>query len=251
MVLDDDSPLRKLPTGLDPGQALALDGLRLTAEMALLAYQRLSATALRASEEDEVRPGTLPLLFSDAWAFVDHVNRFRTLLLHVSSQSEAGPGPLLSSFCDDTRTIQDLRDTVQHLTARIPGMVAAQQGVLGTLTWVYVPDLQHDEAVLVYAVPGGVYPSTSNSVRVYEVMAARRAQVDQLTLSTWQPRTRAAGKPLADHTLPSRPGVTPVSLTKAVERMIGVIHHVEETLRPQFEGHSTWGADMLVKFAMR
>ena len=74
MLISLDSPLRRLPVGLDRRQTLFIDGIRLSAEIIDLTYCRLSITLERLAEPDCPKQGRQESIVSavqDAWTLVD------------------------------------------------------------------------------------------------------------------------------------------------------------------------------------
>jgi len=76
MIIGPDSPLRRLPTALDRKQALFLDGIRFSVEMADLAYQRLRHTLLNFESSFDrsaaYSPGVVAMI--DAWVIIDNAS---------------------------------------------------------------------------------------------------------------------------------------------------------------------------------
>jgi len=82
--IPDDSPVRRPPEGLSRRQLLILDGLRFAAEMATLAYERLTAE-LAAIARMQGPPSTRAIASAmlDAWSIVDAVHRFNDLCWRI------------------------------------------------------------------------------------------------------------------------------------------------------------------------
>jgi hypothetical protein len=82
MILAADSPLKRLPTQLNPRQAMFLDAIRFTIEMADFAMERLlsSLTQLSSQSPAESRSFSfaVPRLL-DSWSIIDSVHRLRGL----------------------------------------------------------------------------------------------------------------------------------------------------------------------------
>lgn len=135
-----ESPLRRLPVGLDRKQSLLLDGIRHAAEIATLAYERLlqSLTVIAQGPEGDVgtaedaQRGTAAYL--DAWAIVDAIDRLRTLVRLLPSASEEAKARRseLELQLQDVRAVRNVAD---HLAQRLDHVVAHGGAALGVLTW--------------------------------------------------------------------------------------------------------------------
>lgn len=87
LEIDKDSPLRNLPTNLNPQQGMFLDGIRYSMGMIYIAYNRLAfflstITEKIEKKDNSERPST-ETLFLDAWVIVDSVYRLRGLIEHM------------------------------------------------------------------------------------------------------------------------------------------------------------------------
>lgn len=109
---------------------------------------QLSFERLRQSVEQYVAPppGSQPSaidwtsdmrlsVITDAWAFVDHVNRVRKLL----TRFDLGEGtvPEVQDFLESTDGARQIRNRLQHLDEDIHNGVFSEEGhpVLGTVSW--------------------------------------------------------------------------------------------------------------------
>jgi hypothetical protein len=139
MIIEKDSPLRHLPTRLEPKQASFLDGIRFSVDIAELAYARLHSTLLQLAltvEKPDQDTNTLLITtaISDAWSIVDSINRLRDLLLRMPGLKRSTAYPL-KKFLKNTESIADLRNTVQHLDKEIAQISTKGLPVWGTLSW--------------------------------------------------------------------------------------------------------------------
>ncbi|MEJ8845109.1 hypothetical protein [Variovorax rhizosphaerae] len=136
-MISIDSPLRRLPLGLDQRQFLILDGIRHAAEIAGLADTRLreSLWAIAQTHEAGQNPefsGQVTSAYLDAWAIVDAIDRLRSLAKLMPRNSEGTtPGDLL----EDLKPIRDLRNVSDHLAQRLDYVVAKNAPALGRLSW--------------------------------------------------------------------------------------------------------------------
>jgi hypothetical protein len=137
MIIGNDSVLCKIPRALNRRQALFIEGIRLSIEMADLAHRRLRENLLRllqpnANPEDQI---TISVML-DAWSIVDALNRLRGLVKNMPGIQKRYRIPEIRAFFDVTEQIPDLRNTVQHVETTIPGIIDDKNwAVLGSLSW--------------------------------------------------------------------------------------------------------------------
>jgi hypothetical protein len=180
-----ESPLRRLPTGIDPKQALFLDGIRHAAEIADLALRRLDAQltelAMAHAQSQERSNFTGPFL--DAWAFVDAVDRLRSLF-HLLPGATRTPrkdgGPSFQVF---TEGIRNLRNVGDHLAQRADYVVARQGSALGQLSWLTVQDAETGTILGCVIIPGTLV--NKNAYRLPNPADSERLRVptDRITLA--------------------------------------------------------------------
>ncbi|KJS82607.1 MAG: hypothetical protein JM58_14730 [Peptococcaceae bacterium BICA1-8] len=87
MIIGDDSPLRHLPSVLNPRQILLLDGIRYSVDMADIAYTRLFNSLTYVSINHNSKEFDFSIFshaFLDAWSVIDSVNRMRSLLSNLT-----------------------------------------------------------------------------------------------------------------------------------------------------------------------
>lgn len=133
-LVGKDSLLRRLPTNLELRQLILLDGIRYAAEMIGLGYSRLRAALQEFSpgSSSENSPAQFPEAFADAWLIVDSTNRLRGLVRALPRAKEADP---VQEFLRETEVVKDLRDSVQHLNARVERLVTKKQHAWGSIAW--------------------------------------------------------------------------------------------------------------------
>lgn len=157
-MIELNSVLRNLPQGLDPKQALPIDGLRHAAEIAHFAYGRLKQTLTEIALSEMVgAPGPFhlyPAAFLDAWSIVDALDRFRALWAvlpsHLEKPSDVGP-ELFSS-----QHIRNLRNVADHIGTRIDYVAAKRGAALGILHWVTMTRPELNEGLMCVLIPGTV-----------------------------------------------------------------------------------------------
>ena len=137
-MLNDDTILRRIPTAIEPKQALFIDGIRHSVEIMNFAYKRLRKTLTSIA----ISPPTsadLPSIethtFLDAWAMVDAIDRFRMLYLQMPGISFGPPSNGVETLKSVTQPFRNLRNVADHLSTRAEFVVAKGGAALGTLTW--------------------------------------------------------------------------------------------------------------------
>lgn len=141
MLIAIDSPLRKVPTGLDRRQQIVIDGLRISVDVVDLSFRRL-CTSLKALPE--VAPETtefVELAVSanlDAWTIVDYVHRFSELLHQMPMIKQNLPQiQLLYRAASDA---EHMRHYIQHVRNEVDSLAASGLSVWGSLTWAMKAD---------------------------------------------------------------------------------------------------------------
>src|SRR5208282_5746056 len=138
MIVGQESILRRIPAALARNQALFIEGIRFSIEMADLAHRRLGETLplLSRMENPDGESQSNVSAMLDAWSIVDSLHRLRGLLKHMPGIEKRNRIPPIRAFFDATEKITELRNTVQHLDNTIPGVVDDQNwAVLGSLSW--------------------------------------------------------------------------------------------------------------------
>lgn len=132
-IVPEDSPLRKPPSELSRRQVLFLDGIRYAAEMADLAYERLS-DGLQGIARPEAEPSTrdIAAVMLDAWSMIDAVHRFVDLASSLPGLSQGTWLRLLRQRSSDALA---LRDDVQHQIERVATLIADGNQIWGYISW--------------------------------------------------------------------------------------------------------------------
>jgi hypothetical protein len=156
MIIGLESVLRSIPTALSRRQALFVEGIRFSIEMADLAYYRLRETLIRLAKfapDDPQSPGTVSAML-DAWSIVDALHRLRGLVRHMPGIEKRDRIPPIRAFFDSTKSVPALRNTVQHLDTDIAEAVDDRNwAVLGSLSWGVIDPEQHEVTACVF-MPG-------------------------------------------------------------------------------------------------
>jgi hypothetical protein len=141
MIIDNNSPLRQIPTQTNRKQMLFFDGIRYSVEMTDLAHDRLRKTLYeiaRSPTAPEPHSHDFASAVLDAWSIVDLVHRLRGLLEQAPGVKQKSPALLL--FMKKTEGIEKLRNSVQHLNQQIHRIADLNIPVWGALSWVTMFD---------------------------------------------------------------------------------------------------------------
>jgi hypothetical protein len=165
-MVKQDSVLRRLPAELDPVQRLYIDGIRHCAEIAELAYPRLQRTLTEIAKQPPNGSATTARIasaFLDAWALVDVIDRFRLLWASLPG-IPVKPNQTTRTFAEIAENVRALRNVADHLSQRIPYVIAHKGTALGVLSWFTMLDQQKGEGVICTLVPGTMANQHSNVV---------------------------------------------------------------------------------------
>jgi len=148
ILLNRDSPLRRIPANLEPKLTIFLDGLRYTVEFLDIAYGRIYETltqmALHTSSVEI--PSHFANVFMDAWAFVYSVNRFRTMYMQMPGIKFDDPKPGIPTFNEITQDFRKLRRTADNLVSASDSIVETEGSALGELNWLTGVELEPELA---------------------------------------------------------------------------------------------------------
>ena len=136
-MLSENSPFLNIPAALDKKQAVFLDGLRHSAQIADHAYTRLCAGLTEQSVKLSENRGSNEFtpLFLDVWAFIDSTDRFRSLW-EMQPYSADIPEPYSKSTIKSQLSgIRDLRNVSAHISQKIDQIIAINSSVLGSINW--------------------------------------------------------------------------------------------------------------------
>jgi hypothetical protein len=145
ILLGRQSVLRRIPVNIDPKQAIFLDGIRHTVEIMDVAYNRLRETltklALSPPTSDEL-PNISSHVFLDAWAFVDAIDRFRTLYMQMPGIKFGTKKDGIPTLQEATQEFRNLRNVADHLAQRADFVLSRNSAALGELSWLTGVQLQ-------------------------------------------------------------------------------------------------------------
>ena len=156
-MIKRDSILRRLPLELDRKQALFLDGIRHSAEIAHLAYERLRGllTKIACDENSEHERGELyTAVFLDAWSVVDSIHRFLDLyrLFPEARMVEADPSDQKDR--EVFQRVRDVRNVTDHLGQRMDYVLSRKSAAMGILSWCTIISPEQGVAVICSIIPG-------------------------------------------------------------------------------------------------
>lgn len=158
LLLSTDSALRHLPVGISRKQALFLDGIRFTAQTAVLAYDRLARSLTEIGLQRRQDPGAIDehlvvTAIADAWLIVDVVHRLRSMLQQMPGWKTKAAGARL--FERRTQDVETLRHFMQHINNEVGRLLVSGVPLLGFIQWVALvaPD---GKACAYMLVPGTV-----------------------------------------------------------------------------------------------
>jgi hypothetical protein len=117
----------RLIRGIDPKQAAFLEAIGFGLDTVDLVYRRLAAM-LRGLD-----PAPSPLVFADAWAIVDWMDRIDTLVEHcpgLSPRDEA-----VRDFLNTSSLVDELRNIYEHPLRELPRLVPSGGSLWGRITW--------------------------------------------------------------------------------------------------------------------
>ena len=216
MILAADSPLKRLPTQLNPRQAMFLDAIRFTIEMADFAMERLlsSLTQLSSQSPAESRSFSfaVPRLL-DSWSIIDSVHRLRGLFDKLPGLRKRSQSSEFRSFLTIAKQVEALRNAVQHMNGAIGDKSAApiRSPIWGALTWL---TFQEDRTcVSSVLMPGSSHLMGSNTLINPAGRAPRQTPIDYVTLTQ---------------------GDASVDLCGAMLSVAGVSRPLEQSLNEQF-----------------
>jgi len=225
MIIKEDSPIRRLPHSLDPKQMLFLNAIQYSVEMADLAFHRLTANLQSITTEN---PSSRPHInflaaVQDAWSIVDSLYRLRCLLRQMPGFKKNIPE--IQVFLRKTKTIEHLRNAIQHLDRQIESLLEAKLPVLGVLGWC------------------SFWAKDSKMVSSWAIVPGSLVRSGEHSLVN--PLGRPCDVPLGLITLETSGYSNCLSESmRALEPLIG---ELESQLRDQFSGLPTAPADFLMR----
>jgi hypothetical protein len=227
MIIEEHSPLRRLPLELNRPQVMFLDAIRYSVEMADLAYERLSNTLFKIAQKTDAQDGKFSRdsvsAIQDAWSIVDSIHRLRCLLERMPNFKQKSPG--FQSFFRQTKDVEELRNVVQHLDTEIPKLIGLNISAWGVLTWGTVI---HPGKYIIRScaiIPGTVYPGAECDA-LNPAGREFHGLVDYVTLQA------------SNYSL---------CLSEVMRSVQTLIERITSSLKDQIEGLPSAGSDATVK----
>lgn len=224
MIIDDNSPFRRIPAQTNRKHLLFYDGIRYSVEMADLAHSRLRETLYEIAQSPHA-PDPASHDFAsavlDAWSIVDLMHRLRGLIEQAPGIKQKSPS--LVSFMKKTADVERLRNSVQHLNQQIHKIADLNIPVWGALSWVTLLDPE-----------------------------LRSVWTCTLVAGTFFERSEPLINPLGKQFSPPVDLITleasncSVSLSDAMRSVEQVVRSLEDHLREQFKDLPNMGRDMLL-----
>nr|WP_319513285.1 hypothetical protein [uncultured Cohaesibacter sp.] len=174
-MLPSDAFLHTLPMAIAAEQRLAIDAVRVTSDLAAVAYADLIEDALdTASDNDAVASTALVL---HAWSFVDQIYAVRKLLERLG---ETASSPSVAAFFDVSAEAVHLRNRIDHLHSNIANIASkkdAERSLFGCVSYCLDPELAghsgHDALLVFHHI---------EPIRLGEAVGRGRTPGDQLRL---------------------------------------------------------------------
>lgn len=156
-MIAPDSILRRLPPELDRKQTLFLDGIRHSAEIAHLAYERLGCILTRIAIEDPSKDEGRQLYTSallDAWSVVDSIDRFRGLYQRFPESRMREGDASAQADRDTLQKVRNVRNVTDHLYTRMDHVLAKRSAAMGILSWCTVISPEQGTCIACAIIPG-------------------------------------------------------------------------------------------------
>ena len=108
---------------------LYLDGIRYAAEIADVAYERLSEKLRTVAESmKETSSRDIAMAIADAWTIVDSVHRFHDLITQLPGLDK---NTWVKLFVTRVKVALELRDCVQHQTGEVGDLITGKGQIWG------------------------------------------------------------------------------------------------------------------------
>lgn len=230
-MVSKDSPLRRLPDGLELPQLIILDAIRYAADMVGLSYSRL-LTALREFRRERPEPNTarpFTAAFTDTWCIVDATNRLRALVALLPVPKDAATMKI-KQFLASTEVVRELRNSVQHITKRIDRLVAKSQPAWGSISWISIESPDRPKYFIHAVAAGTLYGGHEVPMTNPTEKRLRGHHVD----GVW----------IMDITFHAHEKEVP--LTYVVAEVEGLVRLLESSLAQQFTPAQAAGGDLYV-----
>ena len=228
MLVEQSSPLRRLPASADRRTVLFLDGIRYSIEIGDLSFGRLSKTLERIAELGESNEGLAAMIVeavSDAWVLVDSIHRLRSLVAQLPGLKQNQPA--VQAFLRGTLSADTFRNYVQHFRSGIDGFVTSGRPLWGTLSWSQVCSITGLPKSHV-VIPGTFYAGVGAATGLFDTPAGR-----------------------FEDTLVLHAGEAQVDLKSAFERLGTFSRWFQYWAADTFRDPNTLGSDMHLQVAVK
>ena len=228
-MISSESPFRRLPVNLPRRQILYFDAIRLSAEMAGLAFERLYDLLMLVSKQSEGDPPADKAVraIADAYLVIDSAHRFREIF-------QITPGlkhnAVFELFMRQTQDVEKLRHVVQHLNQEVDRIVQEGWAALGNLTWLGPSAVQGGPPTPWILQAGTSYPGEITHGPVIDFQSSiSPGEIVDISLAT-------AG--------------VKVNLSKLVDRLQSIIRSLEAPLKELAADKKHFGSDVVYMFAL-
>lgn len=150
MIMDYDfivslnSPLRTIPSNIEPKERIFFDGIRYGIQMIGLSYSRLEKmlAAPPAPDNNQTKEESTYLFtaaYLDAWSIVDSCHRIKPLIekfTHIQNH------PDVQKLLNELSAVRNARDNVQHIYVKYQGFAKEKSPTWGSITWITVDKMQ-------------------------------------------------------------------------------------------------------------
>ena len=227
-IISDESPFRRMPVDMPRRRILYLDALRLSAEMAALAFDGLHTLLLGLCERREDPSGDRAVrAILDAYSVIDAVHRFRQLLQVTPGLKHDAAYEL---FMRQTKGVKELRNIVQHLNREVDRIAQEGWAALGTLVWLG-PSAVSDGPPTSYILQAGTFYAGqwTHGPLVDTYSSLTDGEISDITLATAGCR---------------------VNLSIIMDKLRSIIRSLERPLEDFAAEKERFGSDALLAFAM-
>ena len=240
MIINENSPLVRMPSDLNIKYRILLDGIRYSASIVDISYQRIVEN-LRLISQGELHvtnPQTASLVFSDAWAMVDAANRLRKAIIFFCGIKWENKGEIIDNifeaskislidFVENTHRANSLRNFAHHSLddKEMNYLVRNNKSIWGRIDWFYTPK---DE-------PGRC--SSFSFAAGSEAIVSVSVPLGVSVIRPLGPVSIAAYK-------------YELCLSKLQRLVLLVVEEIEGQLRPQLDGEEFGPADVMCQLRL-
>lgn len=253
-IIPQDSRLMRMSRTLHPNTVVRFDAIRFGIEMAWLSYNRLrdvipdlTVAMCQQCKMDPIVPTPEPVrmyqMFTDAWAFVDNIERLRKL---IDSKSLAKRQEI-KDFLALTEEIYVVRNFVQHLDEQIHPVQLHNAVVLGSITWAI--QHRHHRHLRVDVLAGAVAAGTGRLNMAFELGVVNqrvyRGNPYEYELTLVVSEAEAASESVEESPAPAGPvPAVRIEFPKICDAIPALIRGLEGYLAEKASGDDHMGGDI-------